>query len=144
MLCMYFLFVCRLTEGVTWVHSLCLGKCPSEVDVPCRSSIAVCFSIVCAGQLTARKGFNWNKRCCIMHVWASLFILPVFSHTLMNTILTLSWTKIIWSYFSVSNIWLATRAYWISQWRNNICLQVIDPALPLRFMSTMWQSLDLT
>jgi hypothetical protein len=36
--------------------------------------------------------------------------------------------------FSVSNILLATRAYWISQWRNNICLQVLDPALPLRFM----------
>jgi len=58
----------------------------------------------------------------------------LFSHTLMDPILTFVLDENLLKLFSVSNILLATRAYWISQWRNNICLQVLDPALPLRFM----------
>ena len=39
-----------LTKGVMQVHSLCfLGKRPSEVEVPHRPNIAICFSVVCAG-----------------------------------------------------------------------------------------------
>jgi hypothetical protein len=43
------------------LHSLCLGKCPSEVEAPRRPSIAIRFSLVYAGQLTKQEKSSIEK-----------------------------------------------------------------------------------
>jgi len=79
--------------------------------------------------------------CCIMQVWAFLFILPVFSHTVMNLILILSWMKISWSYFFCTK-YLINDTCSDSGEITFLCRFLIKHCLyDLWSKSTMWQNL---